>query len=203
MNACKTGILLGELADCARERAAESAGLRAETLSANAERIAAAARELARRFATGGRLFTFGNGGSAADAAILAALFARPPDGAGLPAWSLSADEAVLTAVGNDLGFESVFARQLAARGRSGDIAVAMSTSGESADLLAGLREARRRGMYTIGFTGYEGGVLARHAAVDRCFVIRSRSAHRIQEAQALLGYALWLSVHQHGSFTG
>ncbi|MEU4312672.1 SIS domain-containing protein [Nocardia sp. NPDC024068] len=203
MSGGKAGRLLGELAACARARAAESAGLRSETLAANAERVAEAARELARRFTAGGRLFTFGNGGSAADAATLAALFARPPDGIGLPAWSLSADETILTALGNDIGFESVFARQLAARGQAGDIAVAMSTSGNSADLLTGLREARRCGMYTVGFAGYEGGALARDTAVDRCFVIRSGSVHRIQEAQALLGYALWLSVHQHGSFAG
>ncbi|NUS95093.1 MAG: SIS domain-containing protein, partial [Nocardia sp.] len=128
MTAYETGVLLGELAACARTRAAESAGLRIRALADNAERIAAAARELARRVSGGGRLFTFGNGGSATDAAVLAGLFARPPDGVALPAWSLSADEAVLTAVGNDIGFESVFARQLAARGRAGDIAIAMST---------------------------------------------------------------------------
>ncbi|MGW5385671.1 D-sedoheptulose-7-phosphate isomerase [Nocardia sp. NPDC003963] len=203
MTAYETGELLGELAACARARAAESAGLRKRTLADNAEQVAAAARETARRFGTGGRLFTFGNGGSATDAATLAALFARPPDGIALPAWSLSADEAVLTAVGNDIGFESVFARQLAARGRAGDIAVAMSTSGSSPDLLAGLAEARRRGMYTIGFAGCDGGAFARGGTVDRCLVVGSRSAPRIQEAQALLGYALWLSVHQHGIFGG
>ncbi|MGW1742832.1 D-sedoheptulose-7-phosphate isomerase [Nocardia sp. NPDC001965] len=203
MTGYETGVLLGELAACARTRATESTGLRIRTLADNAERIAAAARELARRFSSGGRLFTFGNGGSATDAAVLAGLFARPPDGVALPAWSLSADEAVLTAVGNDIGFESVFARQLAARGRAGDIAIAMSTSGNSPDLLAGLAEARRRGLYTVGFAGGDGGALARADAVDRCLTVGSCSAHRIQEAQALLGYALWSSVHEHGILGG
>lgn len=203
MTSNEADVLLGELAACAQERAAESIGVRTRALAANAEPVAAAAREMARRFTDGGRLFTFGNGGSATDAATLATLFARPPGGTALPAWSLSADEAVLTAVGNDCGFESVFARQLAARGQSGDIAVAMSTSGDSPDLLAGLAEARERGMYTIGFAGGDGGAFDHGDTVDRCLVVDSRCPHRIHESQALLGYALWLSVHQHGVFGG
>ena len=109
---------------------------------------------MARRFAAGGRLFAFGNGGSSTDVATLAALFARPPVGDPLPAWSLAADQAILTALGNDVGFDLVFARQLIARAGPGDIAVAMSTSGNSRDLMAGFREARARGMYTVGFAG-------------------------------------------------
>ncbi|MDN5861488.1 MAG: SIS domain-containing protein, partial [Pseudonocardia sp.] len=144
--------LLADLAASARAKAGESAALRRATLAAAAEGLATTGAEMARRFAAGGRLFTFGNGGSSTDAATLAALFARPPAGAPLPAWSLTADQAILTALGNDVGFELVFARQLIARGGAGDIAVAMSTSGSSADLTAGLREAKRRGMYTVGF---------------------------------------------------
>ncbi|WP_416564756.1 SIS domain-containing protein [Nocardia testacea] len=203
MTSNEASALLGELAAYARARAAESIDVRTRALAANAEPVAAAAREMARRFTAGGRLFTFGNGGSATGAATLAALFARPAEGIALPAWSLSADEAVLTAVGDDLGFESVFARQLAARGQSGDIAVAMSTGGNSPDLLAGSMEARERGMYTVGFAGGDGGAFRRDAAVDRCLVVDSRCAHRIHETQAVLGYALWLSVHQHGVVGG
>ena len=192
--------LLDDLAESARSKASESAALRRSTLEANAALVATAAAEMARRFAAGGRLFTFGNGGSSTDSTTLAALFASPPTGDPLPAWSLTTDQAILTALGNDVGFELVFARQLIARSRSGDTAIAMSTSGSSPDLMVALREARRRGLYTIGFAGYAGGSFATSPDVDVCFVVRSQSVHRIQEAQALLGYQLWESVHSQGA---
>ena len=188
--------LLADLAASAQAKAAESLALRRSTLEANAEKLNEAAAEMARRFVTGGRLFTFGNGGSCTDSTTLAGLFARPPIGEPLPAWSLTADQAILTALGNDVGFELVFARQLIARAQAGDIAIAMSTSGSSPNLLAGLAEARRRGLYTIGFAGYDGGAFAHSPDVDACFTVRSQSVHRIQESQALLGYQLWLAVH-------
>ena len=189
--------LLADLASSAQAKAAESAALRRSTLQENAELLGGAAAEMARRFAAGGRLFTFGNGGSCTDSTTLAALFARPPLGRPLPAWSLTADQAIVTALGNDVGFELVFARQLIARAKPGDIAIAMSTSGSSANLMAGLKEARHRQMYTIGFAGYDGGAFAKSSDVDACFVVRSQSVHRIQESQALLGYRLWLAVHE------
>jgi D-sedoheptulose 7-phosphate isomerase len=206
--------LLRDLAASASAKAAESATLRASTVEANAGDIAAAAAEMARRFAAGGRMFAFGNGGSSTDVATLVTLFARPPvaartapppregvrrrGGRPLPAWSLAADQAILTALGNDVGFDLVFARQLIARAGPGDIAVAMSTSGSSRDLMAGFREARARGMYTVGFAGYDGGEFAASSDVDVCFVVRSQSVHRIQEAQALVGYTLWAAVHEY-----
>jgi D-sedoheptulose 7-phosphate isomerase len=189
--------LLADLAASAQAKAAESLSLRRSTLEANTELIGSAAAEMARRFSTGGRLFTFGNGGSCTDCTTLARLFAQPPVGKPLAAWSLTADQAIMTALGNDVGFELVFARQLIARGKVGDIAIAMSTSGSSPNLMAALKEARRRGMYTVGFAGYDGGAFAKSPDVDACFVVRSQSVHRIQESQALLGYQLWLAVHE------
>jgi D-sedoheptulose 7-phosphate isomerase len=189
--------LLADLAASAQAKAAESLSLRRSTLEANTELIGSAAAEMARRFSTGGRLFTFGNGGSCTDCTTLARLFAQPPVGKPLAAWSLTADQAIITALGNDVGFELVFARQLIARGKAGDIAIAMSTSGSSPNLMAALKEARRRGMYTVGFAGYDGGAFAKSPDVDACFVVRSQSVHRIQESQALLGYQLWLAVHE------
>ena len=189
--------LLADLAASAQAKAAESLGLRRSTLEANTELIGSGAAEMARRFSTGGRLFTFGNGGSCTDCTTLARLFAQPPVGTPLPAWSLTADQAIMTALGNDVGFELVFARQLIARGKAGDIAIAMSTSGSSPNLMAALKEARHRGMYTVGFAGYDGGAFAKSPDVDACFVVRSQSVHRIQESQALLGYQLWLAVHE------
>ena len=189
--------LLADLAASARAKAAESLSLRRSTLEANTELIGSAAAEMARRFGAGGRLFTFGNGGSCTDCTTLARLFAQPPVGRPLAAWSLTADQAIMTALGNDVGFELVFARQLIARGKAGDIAIAMSTSGSSPNLMAALKEGRRRGMYTVGFAGYDGGAFAKSPDVDACFVVRSQSVHRIQESQALLGYQLWLAVHE------
>ncbi|ORV10340.1 D-sedoheptulose-7-phosphate isomerase [Mycobacterium celatum] len=189
--------LLADLTASAQAKAAESLALRRSTVDSNAELLAIAAGEMARRFAAGGRLFTFGNGGSCTDSTTLAKLFARPPLGKPLPSWSLTADQAILTALGNDVGYELVFARQLIARAKAGDIAIAMSTSGSSPNLMAGLKEAHNRGMYTIGFAGYDGGAFAKSPDVDACFVVRSQSVHRIQEAQALLGYELWLAVHE------
>jgi len=192
--------LLANLAASAQAKAAESLALRRSTMEVNAELLNRAADEMARRFAAGGRMFTFGNGGSCTDSATFAGLFARPPiaePGRSLPAWSLTADQAIITALGNDVGFELVFARQLIARAKAGDIAVAMSTSGNSPNLLAALAEARRLGLYTVGFAGYDGGAFAANPNVDTCFVVRSQSVHRIQESQALLGYQLWLATHE------
>ncbi len=194
--------LLADLAASAQAKAAESLALRRSTLEANAELLDRAATAMARRFAAGGRMFTFGNGGSCTDSATLAGLFARPPiggPGKSLPAWSLTADQAIITALGNDVGFDLVFARQLIARAKAGDIAIAMSTSGNSPNLLVALAEARQRGLYTVGFAGYDGGAFANNPNVDACFIVRSQSVHRIQESQALLGYQLWLATHDRG----
>ena len=189
--------LLADLAASAQAKAAESLALRRATLDANADLLNRAATEMARRFSAGGRMFTFGNGGSCTDSTTLARLFARPPIGRPLPAWSLTADPAIVTALGNDVGFELVFARQLIARAKAGDIAIAMSTSGNSPNLLTALAEARQRGLYTIGFAGYDGGAFANNPTVDACFIVRSQSVHRIQESQALLGYQLWSATHE------
>ncbi|ADG89923.1 phosphoheptose isomerase [Thermobispora bispora] len=189
--------LLADLARSAREKAAESAALQRATIAEFGELVEKAAAEMAPRFAAGGRLYTFGNGGSSTDAAILAGLFARPPEGRPLPSWSLAADQAVLTALGNDVGFDLVFSRQLIAHSGESDIALAMSTSGGSADLLRALEEAKRRGLLTIGFAGYDGGRFATEGYVDFCFVVRSQSVHRIQESQAVLGYLLWAAVQR------
>lgn len=172
--------LLADLAASARAKAAESAALAAETLEREATTIDAAAAAMAQRFADGGRLLAFGNGGSACDAdAVVARARAL-----GRPAVSLAADHAVVTALANDVGFENVFARQVAARAGAADIALAISTSGGSANVLAALAEARRRGLLTVGVCGYDGGAMAASGDLDHCVVVRSASVHRIQEAQ-------------------
>ena len=150
---------------------------------------------MARLLRAGGRLFTFGNGGSSTDAASLAALFAAPPWGRALPARSLVEDTAIVTALGNDVGFDLVFSRQLIAHARAGDIAIGLSTSGNSRNVMAACTEARRRGLLTVGLAGYDGGEMAASPDIDHCLVVSSDSVHRVQEAQAAVSFSLWSAV--------
>jgi D-sedoheptulose 7-phosphate isomerase len=149
---------------------------------------------MAGRFAAGGRLFAFGNGGSATDAAQLATLFLAPEGATAppLPAFGLANDTSVITALANDVGAEVIFARPLAAFGRPGDIAVGLSTSGNSENLLRAFDEASRRGMLTIGLAGYDGGKMAELDSIDYLFVVPSSSVHRVQEAQTTIYQVLW-----------
>jgi D-sedoheptulose 7-phosphate isomerase len=189
------GTLLDDLARSAQSKAAISAGLRAATLDRTAPERDAIATAMTERFLAGGRLFTFGNGGSSTDAAALAALFAAPPRGRALPARNLAADSAVLSALGNDVGFDLVFSRQLIAHARPGDIAVGLSTSGNSRNVLVAFAEGRRRDLLTIAVAGYDGGEMARSPDVAHCLVVAADSIHRIQETQAALGYEVWAAV--------
>ncbi|MFI5605587.1 SIS domain-containing protein [Amycolatopsis sp. NPDC051903] len=175
------------------EKAREIVALRRRVAEADGARLAACARDLAKAFAGGGRLLAFGNGGSSTDAQDLTSLFLSPAGGARpLPAFGLTNDIAVVTALSNDIGFDVVFARQVAAFGRRGDVAVGLSTSGNSANLLAAFDEAARRGLVTVGIAGYDGGKMAELDSIDHLFVVPSPSVHRIQEAQTTLYHALW-----------
>ncbi|WP_420751007.1 D-sedoheptulose-7-phosphate isomerase [Rhodococcus sp. O3] len=184
--------LLRDLAASARSKAAESARLQQASIDEWGPALESAGERMARSFARGGRLYTFGNGGSSTDAATLASLFSRPARGTPVSAWSLAADQAVVTALGNDVGFDLIFSRQIIAHARPVDVAIALSTSGNSDDLMTALAEARFRGLLTIGFAGHDGGRMAVSDDLDYCFTVRSQSIHRIQESHALLGYRLW-----------
>ena len=174
-------------------KTAEIAALRREVCARDAARLRACAQDIAGRFSAGGRLLAFGNGGSSTDAQEMATLFLHPGDGMrALPSFCLSNDTAVVTALCNDIGVEVVFARQVAAFGRPADIAVALSTSGNSENLLRAFDEASRRGMLTIGIAGYTGGKMAELSSIDFLFVAPSASVHRIQEAQTTMYHALW-----------
>jgi D-sedoheptulose 7-phosphate isomerase len=175
------------------EKAAEIVALREQVCERYGAALAACATAMARSFAGGGRLLTFGNGGSSTDAQDVATTFLHPEgDARPLPAVSLIADVAVVTALSNDVGFEVVFARQVAAWGRPGDVALGLSTSGGSANVLAAFAEARRRGLLTVGLAGYDGGKMAEADTIDHLFVVPSASVHRIQEAQTTLYHVLW-----------
>jgi D-sedoheptulose 7-phosphate isomerase len=177
------------------EKAAEIVAVRRTVAEIFGDQLEACAREMAGRFCAGGRLFTFGNGGSSTDAAAVANLFLAGGDGGRpQPAFTLTADVAVLTALGNDVGFDVVFARQVAAMGRPGDIALAVSTSGGSENVIRALQEAGRRGLLTVGLAGYDGGRMA-DAGLDFLFPVPSSSVHRIQEAQTTLYHVLWTLV--------
>ena len=178
-------------------KAAEIGELRRAVGVRDGARIAECARQAAARFGAGGRLFAFGNGGSATDAQQLATLFLNPGPVEGraarpLPAFGLANDTSVVTALCNDVGVEVVFARQLAAFGGRDDIAVGLSTSGNSDNLLRAFDEASRRGMLTIGLAGYDGGRMAELDSIDYLFVVPSSSVHRIQEAQTTIYQVLW-----------
>jgi D-sedoheptulose 7-phosphate isomerase len=174
-------------------KANEILELRRAVRDADGGRLLACAREMAGRFAAGGRLLAFGNGGSATDAQQIVTTFLHPGGTARpLPALGLASDPAVLTALSNDVGVDVVFARQLAAFGGKADIAVGLSTSGNSENLLRAFDEASRRGMLTIGIAGYAGGKMAELDSIDYLFVAPSASVHRIQEAQTTMYHALW-----------
>ena len=178
-------------------KAREIGELRRAVAARDGDRLAECARQVAARFGAGGRLFAFGNGGSATDAQQLVTLFLNPGpitggDAPPLPAFGLANDTSVVTALCNDIGVEVVFARQLAAFGGRDDIAVGLSTSGNSGNLLRAFDEAARRGMLTIGLAGYDGGKMAELDSIDYLFVVPSSSVHRIQEAQTTIYQVLW-----------
>src|SRR5499433_1497173 len=175
--------LMAEVRASTLAKTKEIAELRGVVAAREATRLANCAEDMAARFAAGGRLFAFGNGGSATDAQELATLFLSPGGGApALPAFGLA----------NDVGVDVVFARQLAAFGRREDIAVGLSTSGNSENLIRAFAEASRRGMLTVGLAGYEGGAMAELDSIDYLFIAPSSSVHRIQEAQTTIYHVLW-----------
>ncbi|MCW2902574.1 MAG: phosphoheptose isomerase [Streptosporangiaceae bacterium] len=192
MDVVVTGEIPERITRQVAERLTETAALRRELMDVSAERLTRCAEAMAQRFAEGGRLFTFGNGTSSTDAQELAALFSCSPRGRALPALCLAGDVAVVTALSDEAGFEAVFSTQIAAYGRPGDIAIALSTSGGSANVVRALEEAERASMLTIALAGCEGGRLAGLGFLDHLFVIPSRSVPRIHEAQTTLCHLLW-----------
>ena len=196
--------LLADLARSAQGKWTESETLRQRTLSECDAELRQIAGLMAERFRAGARLFTFGNGGSATDAEAVAHLYTCPPPGGKpVPARALVEDQAVLTALSNDVGFENVFSRQLIAHSRRGDIAMGLSTSGNSENLMVAFGEAHKRGLLTVGLSGYDGGRMAADPRVHHCLVARSQSVHRIQEAQAALIHALWAAVQEELKLAG
>jgi D-sedoheptulose 7-phosphate isomerase len=169
----------------------EGAELRLRLVDTCVDSALKAARAIERSFKSGGKLLLFGNGGSAADAQHIAAefvcRFAR--DRNPLPAIALTTDASILTAVSNDYGFEHVFARQIYALGRAADVALGISTSGRSPNVIKGMGAARERGLTTIVLTGNDGGPLEQLA--DIAMVVPSSNTAQIQECHIVLAHIL------------
>lgn len=170
---------------------AESARVKEQFARDHAERAAQVAKLMAEAFRDGYKILLFGNGGSATDAAHIAAEFVGRyrRDRMPLPALALATDIAAITCIANDYGYEELFARQVRAHGRKGDIAIAISTSGNSPNVLRGAAAARDCGMTTVAWTGANGGKLA--GLVDYPFVVPSTVTSRIQESHITLGHIL------------
>ena len=183
-----TEAVLADVRDSVRMKAAEIGALRAQTLDEGRDELVAAASAIR----SGGRLLALGNGGSATDAMDAAADMRRPPHGwPARPALDLTEDPSILTAIANDIGTDAIFARQVIAHGREGDVLLAMSTSGNSANVIEALAEARRRSITTIAMVGYDGGRVADEQLADHVIVTRSEHIPRIQEAQASAWHVL------------
>jgi D-sedoheptulose 7-phosphate isomerase len=145
----------------------------------------------------GGKLLLFGNGGSAADAQHIAAelIIRYKADRAAISALALTTDTSALTACGNDLGFDALFERQIEGLGREGDVAVGISTSGNSANVLRGLRQARAMGLQTVGLTGGTGGQM--RTLCDALIVVPTPVTARIQEMHITIGHVLCKALEQ------
>ena len=169
----------------------ESARVKRALAAESADAIARGAAVLAACFRAGGKALLFGNGGSAADAQHIAAEWCGrlSRERVALPAIALTANTSDLTALGNDYGFERIFARLVEAHGRPGDVAIAISTSGNSPNVLAAVDEAKARGLRTIAWTGRGGGKLA--SRVELALVVPSDDTQRIQESHIAIGHAL------------
>ncbi len=178
--------LVGEVAASIRMKVADDAALRTRVADEEADAIGEAVLALHERLAQGGKLILFGNGGSATDANDWAIDCVAPPAGwRPVPAVSLSLEPANISAIANDVGTDVIFLRQLIAQARPGDVAIAISTSGGSRNVMAALEEARKRDLLTVALLGYDGGEIVRRGLADVAVVVRSDYIPRIQEVQA------------------
>ncbi len=180
------------------EKARDSRETNARFFGAQADILVAAAKALADVYRHGGRLFSMGNGGSSCDASHVAVEFVHPIT-AGRPALAainLVADLAMISAVGNDIGFEHVFVRQVIAQAKAGDGLIGISTSGNSSNLIAAFAKAKEMGLSTIGLSGGDGGKMKSSGVCDYCLVVPTTSIHRIQECHVAAYHILWDLVH-------
>jgi D-sedoheptulose 7-phosphate isomerase len=192
------GRLDAALREAMRAKCRDSVEVKSRFFADHADAMLRAAHLLADSYRDGGRLYTMGNGGSSCDAAHIAVEFQHPVTAGrpALPAQNLAQDMAMVSAVGNDVGFGEVYARQMPGLLRAGDVALGVSTSGNSANVLRGLEVAQALGGRTLALAGGNGGEMARAGYVDLCLVVASDSIHRVQETQVAIYHVLWDLVH-------
>ncbi|MDB6017387.1 MAG: Phosphoheptose isomerase [Pedosphaera sp.] len=194
------GITLAKSAETYREKilrkCAESVEMKQKFFSEYAGQIEAMAKDMAGRFQQGNKLLVMGNGGSLCDALHFSVEFTHPiiEKRPAFPVIPLMTDIATMTAISNDVDSSRVFVNQLRLHGRPGDMALAVSTSGKSPNLIYALEEARKREMLTIAWAGKDGGRFPEIA--DYCFIVPSYSIHRIQEVHATLVHVAWDLIH-------
>ena len=192
------GKMAVALLDSVEAKARDSRDTNAAFFGEQAPVLVAAAQSLAKVYRGGGRLFSMGNGGSSCDASHVAVEFLHPVT-AGRPALAainLVADIAMISAVGNDIGFDHVFVRQIIAQGRAGDALIGFSTSGNSANLIAAFAKAKEMGIVTIGLAGGDGGRMKSTGLIDHILTVPTSSIHRVQETHTTLLHLLWDQVH-------
>lgn len=178
--------ILEDVAVSIKQKAKDAEALREKITETSLEAIASVIKEIGKRIAEGGKVISFGNGGSATDANDFVFDCLTPPSGMNpIPAISLSMESANLTAIANDVGVDVMFTRQLIAHAKENDIVVAFSTSGSSRNIVASLEEARKRGLFTVALLGYDGGNIVRQHLADISLVVPSDYIPRIQEVQA------------------
>jgi D-sedoheptulose 7-phosphate isomerase len=187
-----------ELLHSVRLKAEDSLAVKAAFFDRHGEQVVATAKAIASIYRRNGRLFVMGNGGSSCDAAHIAVEFQHPVTAGrpALPAVNLDADVAMLTAVGNDIGFDHIFVRQVIAQARKGDGLIGVSTSGNAVNLLRAFEKAKELDVTTIALSGGDGGAMARSPSVDHCLVVETDSIHRVQECHVAIYHILWDLVH-------
>jgi D-sedoheptulose 7-phosphate isomerase len=187
-----TGDLVAEVASSILMKVHDDAALRAQVAREEAEQISSTALAIHERLLRGGKLILFGNGGSATDANDFAIDCVLPPPGyQSVPAVSLSLEPANITAVANDIGTDAIFLRQLIAQARTEDVAIGISTSGGSRNIIMALEEARKRNMLTVALLGYDGGEIKRKHLADFPVVVSCDYIPRIQEVQASIYHVI------------
>ncbi len=186
------------LLDSVRQKSAHSLAVKKTFFEEKAQALVDAAAAVAHSYMNQGRLFSMGNGGSSCDAAHIAVEFQHPVTAGrpSLPAMNLNCDMAMYSAVSNDIGVKHVFVRQIEAHGRSGDVLIGFSTSGNSDNIMAAFHKARDMDIRTIGFAGNTGGEMLSSGILDHCLVVETDSIHRVQEAHLTSYHILWDLVH-------
>jgi D-sedoheptulose 7-phosphate isomerase len=196
----ETVNVIAEVADSIQMKVRDDAALRARVAKEEAEKIGAATIGIRERIERGGKLIIFGNGGSATDANDWAIDCVMPPAGYNpIPAVSLAMEPANISAIANDVGTELIFLRQLIAQARPNDVAVAISTSGGSKNVVMALEEARKRSLLTVALLGYDGGEVLRRGLADFPLIVRSDYIPRIQEVQASIYHLIRESLEDLG----